>query len=163
MPNLLRHRRHISETTRSHNEYQRSDRNTKNSPTILPSTPRTPSCVAGTRWKEDCNSCWCLATGASACTRMRCPNFTIVTNENGERTVSLNSIQERGGKHSRVRRSVTSWIPGVKSGSAIRNLQKRSNYVEKSCENGSTWMWKCNRCHCVNGHAACTRMRCHDD
>ncbi|KAG4080125.1 hypothetical protein HA402_008196 [Bradysia odoriphaga] len=203
--NSQRRRRSISESARFHNEYHRSDRD---SVAIPPSTSSTPSCVPGTKWKNDCNNCWCLATGAVACTLLKCPNFTIINNGNGRRTVSLNSIHENNGKHSRVRRADddddTSCIPGTTvatwkrgcntcwctdagnvactimrcthvgdivrpSNAAINNRQRRSNrsstntVSELPCKNGTRWFMKCNSCRCLNGHAACTRMRCRDD
>lgn len=36
------------------------------------SIPQGNECVPGTRWKNECNNCWCSETGYAACTLMGC-------------------------------------------------------------------------------------------
>ncbi len=145
----LRSSRSISESTRYHNEYDRSDpRGHRTRNNNIDSTPE--SCVPGTTWKNNCNTCWCSEDGVSACTLMGCLQFddnsNSLTNIHHRHTsfgqpASRNSIQEYSDKHSRVRRSA-----GVS---------------ENECIPGTSWKEDCNSCGCTEtGYAVCTLKRC---
>lgn len=145
--NILRQRRSVSESTRFHNEYDRSDLRGHRTKNNL-DTP-AENCIPGTRWKQDCNSCWCSESGVAACTFMACLHLDDknngLTNSHQRQptfrhTVSRNSIQEHGDKHTRERRS--------------------DNDSDK-CIPGARWKQDCNSCWCTEtGISACTLMGC---
>lgn len=141
----MRHRRSIPEWTRSHNEYDRHAARDHKRTRVATSTG---NCKPGTRWRIECNSCWCSDKGLPACTLMECSPFdrnTPITDRpnvqsNLARTVSRNSITEQGDKHTRVR---------------------RSEDVSEKCTPGTTWKNDCNTCWCTDsGISACTIKGC---
>lgn len=196
--NLLRQTRSVSESSRSLNEYARSDLRDHRTRNSLDTS--TEHCVPGSRWKNDCNSCWCSESGVAACTLMACLHFG--DNNNGlttnhqiqptfRHTISRNSILDQNDKLSRVRRSdFVKCIPGTiftqdcyvclctETSVEICNPRRCTIFRRKrsssdttrpqnlwpgnadKCTHGTTWMNKCNRCRCLRGHAACTRMQC---
>lgn len=99
-------------------------------------------CIPGTRWKQDCNSCWCTEAGFGACTLMGCLHFDISNQQT-------------------LRKKRSSSDTASTTMSPTRQRKTSSSANEKKCEQGTTWMNDCNRCRCTRGgHAACTRMMC---
>lgn len=145
-----RRRRSISDSSRLQNEYDNSAPRIHRPKTKIetPIAPRA-NCEPGTRWKQDCNSCWCSEDGFAACTLMACLSFNnnlhAVSNRHNKQTMfkstgSPNSIPEEVDQHNRIR---------------------RSENTSPKCTPGTRWKEDCNNCWCSdNGFAACTLMAC---
>jgi len=153
-----RRRRSISESTRFHNEYDNSDRrvhhpkhiDNANEFSVSPASP-TQNCVPGSRWKEDCNSCFCTDKGFAACTLMGCSGFNN-NNHNQLRpnTNFVNLNTQHREPQNRLRRSENN----------IEEVQQ-STPPTTNCEPGTRWKKDCNTCFCTEtGVGVCTLMGC---
>lgn len=128
--NLLRRRRSISESTRFHNEYDRSDHRGH-------STKHETLEHISQRHQHKQS----LSRGHGQ---------DLQLSRNSMQQYDDTQIQARPPSNRRQRRSLP-------SNSRQQNSPPEN---EKRCKHGTTWMNRCNRCRCFGGRAACTRMAC---
>ncbi|XP_069188444.1 uncharacterized protein [Procambarus clarkii] len=123
------------------------------------SLPDDAMCTPDSRWKDECNWCFCGETGIAGCTLMGCPdNYEHPPGE----PVCVDG--------SRWKMDNCNWCTCINGSAActdklcIERIPGRSLPDDAQCVPGSRWKDKCNWCNCgENGNAGCTEKGCPDN
>ncbi|KAK3871951.1 hypothetical protein Pcinc_022930 [Petrolisthes cinctipes] len=112
------------------------------------------SCVPGTSWKQDCNTCFCTETGVGVCTLKLC-----ATRGKRETPCEPNSTWMDDCNRCRCANGV-----GVCTKKACSVVLHDVAEAEAECQ-GEEGRWReaCNWCRCVKGKGVCTRRGCPSD
>lgn len=100
----------------------------------------TPKCRPGSRWKQDCNDCWCTDLGLSVCTRKGC----LVEEFNPYRPYKPTTVQV------------------IQSTSEQIFTQREANDPNFRCTPNTNYRVDCNQCFCNSAGTggACTLKGC---
>lgn len=138
------HRQTIRGSTHSSNSIlEHSDKHARRRRAI----DNNGKCIPGSHWREDCNTCSCSETGFSSCTYKACLHFN-------------NEIKPFISNRRRRSSSTVSSTPSTPGTTTFLDSPPPEN---EKCKHGTIWMNECNRCRCMRGHSACTRMMCYKE